>query len=131
VVIGRDERRHLEFELLQLCDALDERVPGIDDVRELVRYGEYGVAFDTFVDRCITPQVVLSPSEFQRAAGLGEALRLRSTWVGLVACLDADALATLPEALRALAVNQVTGELATNAVRKQWLGQLRALLGVG
>lgn len=128
--LDEDRHRHLESELLQLCDALDTRVPGIDDVREFVRYGEYGVAFETFVDRCITPQVLLSLSEFERAAELGEAMRLRSTWVDLVACLDATALATLPDALRALAVRQVTSELATNTVREQWLGQLKELLGI-
>jgi hypothetical protein len=119
--------RRLATELLGLCDSLASRVD-LADVRDYARYGEYGLAFEVLVDRCITPAAELTLEELERAAALGEAMGLRSAWVDLVACLGPASLSALPDRLRALAREQVTREIPQNPVRAEWLARLRSLL---
>jgi hypothetical protein len=128
----RELHRRLEVQLRELCDLLEPRVEGgaraLADVRHFAEYGEYGVAFETLVDRCITPIVEITLDHFEKAAAIGEPMGLRSAWVDLVACLGPTSLASLPDRLRTIAENQVESELATNPVRAEWLTRLRSLL---
>ena len=101
---------------------------GVEEAREFVQHGEYGVAFDILVDRCITPIVELTLDTVEKAAAVGEAMGMRSTWVSLVVCLSSSNLALLPEGLRTLAQDQVDSEVATRPERAEWLARLRATL---
>lgn len=120
--------RRIETQLLALCSALESHVDGVEEARDFVQHGEYGVAFDVLVDRCLTPGVELSLDTVEKAAAVGEAMGMRSTWVSLLVCLSSSSLALLPEDLRTLAQDQVDSEVATRPERAEWLTKLRATL---
>ena len=123
-----EPHRRIGALLLELCNALEPHVDGLQGVRHFVKYGENGLAFDVLVDRCITPMVELTLDTVEKAAFIGEAMGMRSAWVDLVVCLSSSSLARLPEGLRTLAQDQVDSEIATNPVRAEWLTMLRSTL---
>jgi len=129
--IGKALAKRLESQLYGLCDAFQGRLHRLEDVRELVDVGEWALAFDTLCDRFLgvddAPE--LSLSEFEALAALGEGLGCRSEWVDLIQCLKPMDRKLIPPRLRTLAVDQLEGELARNPVRREWLRQLRELLG--
>jgi hypothetical protein len=129
-VVQRALHERLDSQLSWLCDALQERVAGMEDVRDLARHGERGIAFETLCSHITDAEdpPVLSLSEFERLAAFGESIGCRSAWVDLVERLTPTDRKRIPARLRTLAANQLTGELANNPLRREWLERLRELL---
>lgn len=123
----------LESLLLQVCDAVEERLHDVEPIRELVRYGERRIAFENlcshFFDADGDPR--LSLAEFEQFATLGEGLGCRSDWVSLVERLKPTDRQRIPPHLRPLALNHIRDQLASSPSRREWLEQLRGMLGPG
>ncbi|WP_375773089.1 MafI family immunity protein [Archangium gephyra] len=122
----------LDARLSQLCDAFQERVAGVEDVRDLARHGERGIAFETLCSHILDADEppALSLAEFEQLAAFGEGIGCRSAWVDLAERLTPKDREHLPPRLRTLAANQLTGELASNPNphRREWLERLRAVI---
>lgn len=123
----------LESQLDGLCEAFQGRVHGLEHVRELMEVGERALAFDTLCDRFLSADDApeLSLPEFEQLAAVGEGLGCRSEWVDLIKCLNPMDRKLIPPRLRTLAANQIESELAQNPARREWLRNLRELLGPG
>jgi hypothetical protein len=116
--------------LLQLCDAVEERVHGVEAVRELVGFGEDRIAFEDLCTHLVDAErdPKLTAAELERFATLGEGLGCRSEWVDLVERLEPGERGRIPAHLRTLAVNDVTDQLAAGPANREWLERLRELL---
>ena len=107
---ARRERR--TSQMLALCDELQERVRGLEDVRHFVKYGERVLAFETLCDRIIHEdnEPRLSLSEFERLAAMGEELGRQSDWMSLIRYLTPADRKRIPAHLRSLAAKTLADE---------------------
>jgi hypothetical protein len=100
---------HRTAQLLALCDELQQRVQGLDDVRDFVKYGEHVLAFETLCDHILhaDPEPKLGLSEFERLAAIGEDFGCASDWVSLIHCLTPADREHVPAHLRSLAAKRL------------------------
>ncbi|WP_224363262.1 MafI family immunity protein [Hyalangium versicolor] len=124
---ARHERR--TSQLLELCDELEDRVQGLEDVREFVEYGERVIAFETLCDRIIHTDKAptLSLSEFEELAAIGEEFGCPFDWISLILYLSPEDREQIPEYLRNLAAKNIPDALARSLTRKEWLERIREL----
>ncbi|HEX5746848.1 MAG TPA: hypothetical protein VFZ09_11445 [Archangium sp.] len=120
----------LDARLSRFCDAFQERVGGMEDVRHFASHGERAIAFETLCSRIMDADdpPTLSLSEFEQLAALGEGLGCRSDWVSLVERLTPTDRKRIPSRLRTLAMNHLTHELASTPSHRKRLEQLLAML---
>jgi hypothetical protein len=123
-------QERVDSQLSQLCDAFQERVGGMEDVRHFARHGERGISFETLCSHISDADEppALSLSEFEQLAALGESLGCRAAWVDLVERLTPSDRKRIPPRLRTLAAKQLTDERASTPGRQEWLERLRVLL---
>jgi len=123
-------RERLDAQLFRLCDAFQERVPGMEGVRHFMRYGERVLAFETLCSHILDADdpPTLSLSEFEQIAALGEGFGCRSAWVDLVERLTPTDQKRIPPRLRILAANHLRDKLASSPSHRKGLEQLLAML---
>lgn len=118
-----------KLQLLALCDELQQRVQGLDDVRDFVKYGERVLAFETLCDRILhaAPEPKLSLSEFDRLASIGEDFGCLSDWISLIHCLTPADREHIPAHLRSLAAKHVADEFSRSPIRQEWIERVREM----